>query len=152
MPRVITPEGREAHRRAGRRAVESGQLLAAARLGGKKQGPINGRKNLNCIRELPQTKVAQSEAGKRTVQQLNDVPANIRKDRAKTAGKIGGAANVESGHLARAREHCDYPRQARWRSHLCWHVNGVTRRGIWHPPQYNSECNFCNGKDSGYPR
>ena len=50
------PESKQA---SGRTAVESGQLLKAASLGGRKQGPIQGRKN----RESGQINIAARVGG-----------------------------------------------------------------------------------------
>jgi hypothetical protein len=95
---------------------------------------------MDWMRNLPQSKLAYSEAGKRAAIRLN-IPSEAKTRRCQAAGKINGENNVLSGELAGAREHCDYARQAGWRAHLYWHI----RRDVFQP-----KCDFCTGIDPGY--
>jgi len=84
----------------------------AGKIGGKIGGLISGRKNsesgqLDRIRELPQTKVAQRENGRnqgRKNVESGHLARITKLPQTKAAQREIGRKNVESGHLAKARK------------------------------------------------
>jgi hypothetical protein len=125
----------EIMRANGLKAVESGQLLAAAKKGGLIQGPINGRLNvenghLDRIRKLPQAKEAQK---RNVLLALAGCTMESRMRGGKVGGKIGGRKAVEIGHIFKIQKAClgmggkiGGPKGM----HRRWHVNrGIVKEG-----------------------
>jgi hypothetical protein len=120
--------------------VESGQIFALAHsgIGGRIGGPIGGRMvvesgQLERIRNLPQTKAAQREAGRKNVEsghmeRIRNLPQ--AKAAQREAGKKAGRIAVESGHLDRVRTKESCSEGGRAANHNRWHANkGIEKVG-----------------------